>query len=301
MPMRYWAAILLLAAGWGSSFFFNEILLRELGPLMVGLGRVGFGALGCWIWLLGMKAAKGSALGFGGVSLVVLVLFSAFQYAIPLTVYPLTQQYITSSAAGIVNAMTPIMVVIVSHLWPQGEKMTLLKSIGVLFGFFGIVLLALPALQGQGESDPMALFATMIAPLCYAIALNLIRWLDQMDRVLLTTWSLTIATVMLAPLAVGAEGMPVIKTAETWYALFMIGFILTSAAFILLFWLIPKVGGTTASTITFIAPIASVVLGVLILNEILVPIQFGGVAVIFVGMLFVDGRIFKRRDIQPNS
>ena len=44
MPLRYWAAILLLAAGWGASFFFNEILLRELGPLMVGLGRVGFGA-----------------------------------------------------------------------------------------------------------------------------------------------------------------------------------------------------------------------------------------------------------------
>lgn len=301
MPMRYWAAILLLAAGWGSSFFFNEILLRELGPLMVGLGRVGFGALGCWIWLLGMKAVKGSSLGLGGVSLLVLVLFSAFQYAIPLTVYPLTQQYITSSAAGIVNAMTPIMVVIVSHLWPKGEKMTLIRSIGVLFGFFGIVLLALPALQGQGDSDPLALFATMAAPLCYAIALNLVRWMDGMDRVLLTTWSLTIATVMLLPAAFAIEGAPVIAQAETWYALFTIGFLLTSAAFILLFWLIPKVGGTTASTITFIAPVASVLLGVLILNETLVAIQYAGMVVIFAGMLFVDGRIFKRRDIQPNS
>ncbi|MFY0594863.1 MAG: DMT family transporter [Cognatishimia sp.] len=301
MPLRYWAAILLLAAGWGSSFFFNEILLRELGPMMVGFGRVGFGALGCWIWLIGQKTVHGGSLGLGQVSLLVLVLFSAFQYAIPLTVYPLTQQYITSSAAGIVNAVTPIMVVIVSHLWPQGEKITFLKSIGVLFGFFGIVLIALPALQGQGESDPFALFATMAAPLCYAIALNLIRYLDQMDRVLLTTWSLTIATVMLAPFAIGFEGLPAVTNAETWYALLMIGFVLTSAAFILLFWLIPKVGGTTASTITFIAPVASVVLGVMILNEILVPIQYAGMAVIFVGMLFVDGRFFKRRDIQPNS
>lgn len=301
MPMRYWAAILLLAAGWGSSFYFNEILLRELGPLMVGLGRVGFGALGCWIWLLGMKAVNGSALGFGGASLVVLILFSAFQYAIPLTIYPLTQQYITSSAAGIVNALTPIMVVIVSHLWPEGEKMTLIRSIGVAFGFCGIVLLALPALQGQGESDPLALFATMAAPLCYAIALNLVRWMDGVDRVLLTTWSLTIATVMLLPAAFVVEGAPVITQAETWYALFTIGFLLTSAAFILLFWLIPKVGGTTASTITFIAPVASVLLGVLILNETLVAIQYAGMVVIFAGMLFVDGRIFKRRDIQPNS
>ena len=293
MPMRYWAAILLLAAGWGASFFFNEILLRELGPLMVGLGRVGFGALGCWIWLVGTKVTRGAAVGLGGASLVALVLFSAFQYAIPLTIYPLTQQYITSSAAGIVNAMTPIMVVIVSHLWPQGEKMTFLRSIGVLFGFVGIVLLALPSLQGQGESDPVALLATMGAPLCYAFAINLLRWLDAMDRVLLTTWSLSIATVMLAPFAFAVEGIPVIEQRETWYALFVIGFVLTSAAFILLFWLIPRVGGTTASTITFIAPVSSVLLGVLILQEQLLPIHMMGMGVIFMGMIFVDGRLLK--------
>ena len=301
MPLRYWIVILILAAGWGSSFFFNEILLRELGPLTVGLGRVGFGALGCWIWMLGRRAIGQGSFGLGGASIGVLTLFSAFQYSIPLTIYPVTQQYITSSAAGIVNAMTPVMVVIVSHFWPRGEKMTFLRSIGVILGFCGIVLLAQPALRGEGESDPVALLATMAAPLCYAFALNLIRYLDGMDRVLLTTWSLTIGTVMLLPLSLFFEGVPVIDEATTWQALFVIGFILTSAAFILLFWLIPRVGGTTASTITFIAPVASVVLGVLILNEILVPIQYAGMAVIFAGLLFVDGRLFKRRDIQPNS
>lgn len=301
MPMRYWAIILLLAAGWGSSFFFNEILLRELGPLTVGLGRVAFGALGCWIWLLGRKSIQGGRVGLGNVNLAVLLLFSAFQYAIPLTLYPVTQQYITSSAAGVVNAMTPIMVVIVSHLWPQGEKMTFLRSVGVGLGFCGIVLLAVPALQGQGESDPLALFATMGAPLCYAIALNLIRWMDGMDRVLLTTWSLTFATILLLPSTLISEGLPVIQEATTWYALFTIGFVLTSAAFILLFWLIPLVGGTTASTITFIAPVSSVLLGVLILNETLALIQYLGMVVIFFGMLFVDGRIFRPRDIQPGS
>lgn len=292
--MRYWAAILLLAIGWGSSFFFNEILLRELGPLMVGLGRVGFGALGCWIWVFGTKAVRGGAVGLGGASVVALVLFSALQYAIPLTIYPLTQQYITSSAAGIVNAMTPIMVVVVSHLWPQGERMTLLRSIGVLFGFLGILLLALPSLQGQGESDPIALLATIAAPLCYAFAMNLIRWLDAMDRVLLTTWSLTFATFVLAPIAVSVEGVPVIAQMSTWYALFTIGFLLTSAAFILLFWLVPRVGGTTASTVTFIAPVSSVLLGVFILKEQLLPIHMLGMGVIFIGMIFVDGRLLKR-------
>jgi drug/metabolite transporter (DMT)-like permease len=290
MPLRYWALILLLAFGWGSSFFFNEILLRELGPLWTALGRVGIGALGCWVWIWfrGKSKAVPRKMWF------FLLAFGVVQYSIPLATYPLTQQYITSSAAGIVNAMTPIMVVIVSHFWPEGEKMTFLKVIGVAFGFAGILLLAQPSFAGQGESDPIALILTMTAPICYAFALNLMRYFDGLDRVLLTAWSATIGAVVLAPLTLTLEGLPVITRIETWASLLTIGLVLTSAAFILLYWLIPKVGSTTASTITFIAPVASVLLGVLILKEELLPIHFAGMAVIFLGMLFVDGRLFKR-------
>ncbi|SLN29295.1 putative DMT superfamily transporter inner membrane protein [Pseudoruegeria aquimaris] len=294
MQLRYWGLILLLGLGWGSSFFFNEILLRELGPLTVALGRVGTGALGCWIWLLARRAPMRIPAG----SLGVLTLFAAIQYAIPLTVFPVTQQYITSSAAGIVNATTPVMAVAVSHFWPGGERATWMKSIGVGLGLAGIVVLVSPAFRGQGASDPWALLATMIAPFCYGIALNLMRRFDGMNRTLLTAWSLLIGTAMLAPVALGLEGMPHIERAETWAALFVIGFVLTAGAFILLFWLIPIVGGTTASTITFLTPVSAVLLGVLILAEPIGPAQIAGMAVIFSGLIFIDGRL-PRRFLKP--
>ena len=297
MPLKYWFLMILLAAGWGSSFFFNEILLRELGPLSVAFGRVGMGALGCWLWLIAARRPVGIPLA----SLGLLTVFGLFQYAVPLAVYPLTQQYITSSAAGIVNAMTPVMVVLVSHYWPGGEKITLAKSIGVGLGFCGILLLAAPAFQGQGASDPYALIITMAAPVCYAVALNVVRKLDGMDRVLLTAWSLTIGTILLAPVALGLEGVPGIIKSETWMSLFVIGFVLTSAAFILLFWLIPIIGGTTAATITFLAPISSVLLGVCVLAETLLPVQLAGMGVIFVGLLFVDGRLVQRLSVRARK
>lgn len=290
MPIRYWALICLLAFGWGSSFFFNEILLRELGPIWTAFGRVGIGALGCWVWIFATRIPVSVPRAVLGTLLV----FGMLQYAIPLAVYPLTQQYITSSAAGIVNAMTPIMVVIVSHYWPQGERMTVKKSIGVVLGFCGIILLAYPSFVGQGESQPVALMLTMIAPLCYAFALNWMRKLDGMDRVLLTGWSATFGGLALLPVAVLLEGTPVVTRIETWVSLLIIGLVLTSAAFILLFWLIPRVGGTTASTITFLAPVSAVLLGVYVLSEELFPIQYLGMAVIFSGLLFIDGRFLSR-------
>lgn len=287
MPLRYWGVILILAAGWGSSFFFNEILLRELGPLSVGAGRVATGALGCWLWL----AVRGGGSPIAPAVLFHLAVFGMLQYGIPLAVYPLAQEYITSSAAGIINAITPIMVVIVSHFWPGGERATAHKSIGVLLGFGGIALLAWPSLQGQGESAPLGLLFCLIAPLCYGLAINYFRKLDALDRTSLTAWSLTMGALVMMPIALLQEGLPSIHRIETWASLFVIGFVLTAAAFIVMFWLIPKIGGTTASTITFIAPVSSLLLGVLVLKETVLPMHYVGLCVIFIGLLFVDGRL----------
>ena len=298
MSFRYWAIIVLLGVGWGSSFFFNEILLRELGPFTTSLGRIAFGALGCWIWILLTR----ERIWVSGRMFLTLIVFGLIQYTLPLTIYPYGQQFITSSAAGIVNAMTPIMVVLISHAWPGGEKAIWSKSVGVAVGFLGMVIVVWPEFGGLGESNPWAMLATMSAPLCYGVAANMIRYMDGVSRTVMTAWSLLFGTLLLAPLALGLEGIPVVTRAETWASLMVIGFVLTSAAFILIFWLIPRIGATSASSITLIAPISSIWLGVVFLSEELLPVQAIGMLVIFVGLLCIDGRIFRAwRKAQPSG
>ena len=289
MPVRYWALILVLGIGWGSSMFFNEILLRELGPFQTGLGRVGFGALGCWLWLV----ASGR---IGRVSPAFLrdaAIFGLLQYAVPLTIFPAAQQVITSGEAGIINALTPVMVVIVSHLWPGGERATWLKSLGVAAGFAGIVTLALPALGQGGGGAFGALLFCMLAPFCYGLAVNWFRRFGRTDPAVITAWSLLAGTLALLPVVLMTEGMPVIHRPATWGALFFIGFVLTAASFILLFWLLPRVGATTTSTITFITPVSAVTLGVIFLGEVLTVAHITGMALIFLGLLLIDGRILR--------
>jgi drug/metabolite transporter (DMT)-like permease len=290
MPVRYWALIFVLGIGWGSSMFFNEILLRELGPFQTGLGRIGFGALGCWLWL----AVSGR---IGRVSVAFLcdaAIFGLLQYAVPLTIFPAAQQVITSGEAGIINALTPVMVVIVSQLWPGGERATWLKSLGVAAGVGGIVTLALPALDEGAGGHFGALLFCMLAPLCYGFAVNWFRRFGRMDPAVITAWSLLAGTLALTPVVLTIEGVPVIREAATWGALFFIGFVLTAASFILLFWLLPRVGATTTSTITFITPVSAVSLGVLFLGEVLTMAHIAGMALIFLGLLFIDGRIMRR-------
>lgn len=289
MPLRYWAIIVTLGLGWGASFYFNAVLLREIGPLSVSMGRVGIGALGCWFWVFMRRIPVRIGRGMLGP----LFVFGLFQYAMPLAIYPVAQQAVTSSAAGIVNAMTPIMVVIVSHFWPGGERATPAKTAGVMVGFAGIVVLMVPSAQGLSDSAIWALLFAMLAPLCYGISVNFIRRFSGIDLTVMTAASLSMATLFISPLALWREGVPVITRPETWFALAAIGLVLTSAAFVTLFWLLPRVGGTTASTITFIAPVSAVLLGVLLLGEHVLVWHLAGLAGIFCGLLLIDGRLVR--------
>lgn len=290
MHLRYWGLIILLGLGWGSSMVFNEVLLRELGPLQVALGRVGFGALGCWLWVAVTRRRLRVTAGFLRDAAV----FGVLQFAAPLTIFPMAQQVITSGEAGIINALTPVMVVIISHVWPGGERASVLKSLGVLCGFAGIMVLVLPALQGGVQGAFAGLLFCMLAPVCYGIAVNWFRRFHGVDATLITAWSLLAGTIALAPVALTLEGVPRVARAETWGALLIVGFVLTGAAFILLFWLLPRVGATRTSTITFIAPLSAVALGILFLNERLLPAHLIGMTTIFAGLMLIDGRLFDR-------
>jgi drug/metabolite transporter (DMT)-like permease len=289
MALKYWAVIFVLGIGWGMSFMFNAILLRELGPLSVSTGRVGLGALGCWVYVLAarkpVKITLRRALALLG--------FGVLSYAAPFAFYALGQQHIASGVAGIINAITPAFAVIVSHFWPGGERATVLKSFGVLCGIGGIVVLSLPVLQSGQASALWAVLMTLCAPVCYAFSVNLARAFRDMEPVVLVALALTGATIAITPLALWSEGVPVITRIETWASLAVIGFILTSAAFILFYWALPKVGPTNITMVTFIAPISALILGSWILGEQLLPAHLIGMAAILMGLLLIDGRIVR--------
>lgn len=302
MAARDWIIVIVLGIGWGASFFFNEILLREIGPLSVSMGRVSLGAVACWVYVL----ASGRRVPFTAALGLPLLFFGAVQYAVPLAVYPLAQEYITGGVAGIVNAMMPIMVVIVSHLWPGGERATLAKSMGALFGFAGIVVLALPTLRQGGGVELWAVMFTLLAPVCYGIALNFIRRFRGIDPATLAALALTAGTVLITPVALAREGVPQITRVETWASLAVIGFVLTGVSFIVIYNLIPRIGATNASTVTFVAPVSAVFLGALILGEEVRLEHLLGMMAIFAGLVLIDGRFVVwargvRRDHQPKG
>lgn len=295
MPIRYWALIIALGAIWGCSFLFNAILIREISPLWVSAGRVTIGAVICWAAFVAMRRQAPRDWRIYAQ----LVVLGILNYAIPFALFPWSEEHLPSGIVGVINGMTPMTTVIVSQLWPGGEKATWNKVAGVLVGFAGAVILASPSLAQGFSGQALAYAAALGATLCYALTLNYARRFKAVDSTVVASSSLSAAALIMIPIAFVFSGAPVITRPETWGALFGIGVFSTSFSFLLVYWLLPKVGATNLSLNTFITPISAILLGVLVLNESLLPVHLVGIVVIFVGLILIDGRLVRRARPAP--
>lgn len=289
MDRRDWFWIIFLGAIWGCSFIFNAVLIREIGPIWVTSFRVGIGAAGCWAVMVALR----KPIPRDPVLWLKLGALGVLAYAIPFALFPLAQANLASGVAAIINALTPIMTVIVSHFWIGGERATRIKSAGVAVGFVGAAILASPALTSGGQSQLWAVGACLLATFCYALTLNITRSFKAIEPTALAAIALTGAAVVAIPVAFVAEGTPVMVRPETWLAAAAIGLVSTAFTFQIMYRILPRVGATNFATTTFIAPISAVILGVTILRETVLPIQILGMFVIFAGLLLIDGRIGK--------
>jgi drug/metabolite transporter (DMT)-like permease len=291
MKPQYWALIILLGAVWGSSFLFNAILIREISPLWVAAGRVSIGAAICWVVFFATRKKLPTDWRLYPQLLVLGIL----NYAIPFALFPYAEQTVASSIVGVINGMTPMTTVIVSQLWPGGEKASWNKWAGLLVGFVGAIILALPSFGQGANAQVLGLLAALAATCCYALTLNYARRFAKanVEPFAVASASLTGAALVSVPLALIFTGVPVITQLETWGALFGISVFSTSFSFLLVYWLLPRVGATNLSLNTFITPISAILLGVLVLHERFEFTHMLGIVVIFFGLVFIDGRLVK--------
>jgi len=298
MLLRYWLLLIFVSFMWGGSFFFNSILIQSVGPWTLTAGRVTIGAMGVGVYAL----IQGLSIPVTTRRWLFYMLLGAISYALPFTAIAWGQQQITGGVASIVNALNPMTMLVVTHYWPGGEKATPLKFVGILVGFAGVVILTLPKIQAGAVDEVLAYLAVFSASILYATGFNLVRKLKDDPPVITAFGSLTGAALISLLIAFFIEGVPQNLDENVLLAFLGIGLISTSLAFSIMYYILPKIGLVNFSMVTFMVPISAIFLGTVFLGERLELIQIAGMSVIFVGLLFIDGRMLRRlgRMPQPN-
>ncbi len=291
MSGKDWLSLILLSVLWGGSFFFVSVAVPWLPPLTIVLIRVGLAAL---VLALALPAL-GVALPRGRAVWAALMVMGFLNNVVPFSLYVVAQGQISSGLASILNATTPLWGVAVAHLATQDERLSWPKALGVLTGFLGVAVM-------MGQAGDGGTFWAQAACLCAALSYALAGvWARRFKPLGLAPLSLALgqlacATLMLVPL-VGLVDRPwtlALPPLPVIAALLGLAVLSTSFAYGLYFRLIASAGAVNAFLVTFLVPVSAVALGIAFLGEALAPRQVAGMALIALGLLILDGRLWRR-------
>ncbi|HWG98566.1 MAG TPA: DMT family transporter [Pilimelia sp.] len=268
-PLGSWLpGYLALALIWGSSFLLIKVGVAQLHPLYVSLGRVAVGAL----TLLVVLAVTRGRLPRGWRTWGHLSVVGVIGTAVPFTLFGYGEQRISSALAGIWNATTPLVALPVAILVFRTERLTLRRAVGVLLGFAG-VLVVLGVWRGVGGAQLAGQAMCFGAAACYAVAIPYQRrFLSGLPGSgvgvpagqLITA---TLALVLVTPLVAGAPPAPASLDPEVVGAVLALGALGTGLAFVLHFRVIRFAGASTSASVTYLLPLVSTVIGLLVLRE----------------------------------
>ncbi len=290
MGATEWGLLLTLSVLWGGTFFFYKILVAELPPFTIVLGRVGIAALALNAFLLlrrdPMPASPRLWLSFAVMGLL--------NNVVPFTLIAWGEIGISSGVASILNATTPIFTVIAAQFLTSDERLGWGKGAGVLFGFLGVAVLIGPdALGGFGGRQLPGQLACLLAAFVYAFAGIYGRRFKGIAPLKLATGQVTASTLVLLPLAVFVDRpwtLPM-PSLNAWAALLGSALLSTALAYRIYFRILAAAGATNLLLVTFLLPVSALLLGVFVLGEAVETRSFAGMAMIGLGLAAIDGRL----------
>lgn len=286
-----WGMLALLSTFWGGSFFFIEIALRGFHPFTLVFLRVALAAmiLVCVVYLSGLRLPSG--LREWGTYLIL----GAINNAIPFSLIVWGQTRIDSGSAAIFNATTPIFAGIMAHFLTSDEKLNMRKILGMLVGFLGVYLMMSPELKDGLSWRGFGQIAVLGAAASYALAGIFAKRFKGDSPLVTATGMLICSSVLIFPLALLIDWpwaqRPSFAAAGAVVALATVG---TAAAYVLFFRILSTAGATNVLLVTFLVPIGALILGVGVLHEAIHPEEYAGMGMVFLGLAFIDGRVFAR-------
>ena len=259
---RAWILMLLLAALWGASYMFIEIVLDDgIDDTFLVFARTLLGAA-----VLAPLAMRRGAFRAARPYLGWLALVAAVQIVGPFLLITIGQHHVTSSMAGILVSSAPIFTALLAVFVAQDERLHGWGLAGIFIGIVGIALLFGVDL-GDSSAAVLGGLGILLASLGYAIgALTAKRKIHDVPAVGVAGVIMAFSALALLP-TVPFSAPESVPSAGAIAALLALGAGGTGIAFLIFYTLNSEVGPGRASVVAYIAPVFSVFYGVTLLDE----------------------------------
>ena len=255
----------LLAIIWGSSFFNIKIATYSYEPITLALVRVIFASIPLLI-LCKVNKIKIQAFSKKWKWYAIIGLCNI---AIPFVLIAIGTAKINSYLAAILMSTTPLSGSILAHFFTKNEKLSFLKSLGVLIGFSGIVLLFFDKVIINDKNFIYALI-TILGSTFYCIGGLLTLKLKNERNENVTTSTTLWSVIFLLPFSLIIETpWESTPTLLSTISLFYLGTIATGFAWLIRFRILTVNGLVFQTQVAYLIPIFGIIFGYFLMDEII--------------------------------
>ena len=276
--------LLLLGAIWGSSFFNIKIATYSFEPYTLALIRVIFAVLFLVIFSFFYKI---KILAFTN-KWKIYALVGLCNIAIPFSLIAVGTNRVDSYLAAILMSTTPLTGSILAHIFTKNEKITFYKSIGIVLGFAGVLLLFFDKLI-LNESNYFFALVILVGSTFYSIAgILILKKMKNAGNLDVTTSTMIWALIFLLPIAfIFEEPFNSNPSLDSVLSLIYLGSVATGFAWWLRFKILMKNGLVFQTQVAYLIPIFGVIFGVIVLNEQITWKVFASLIIIMSGIYIV--------------
>ena len=201
-----------------------------------------------------------------------------------------SEQYIDAALAAIIFSSFPFFVAIGAHFHLPGERLSLLKVLGLVIGFAGIIVIFSGGLSRPAPEVWWAMFIMLLSPLSSAAASIMVkRHLTDHDPVVLNFLQMTVGVIVLFALASANENLGDFRwTSTSIAAVAFLGVFGSAFTFVTYYQLLKTMEATKLSLIAFVTPVVAAIIGWVVLGERPTITTILGAVLVFVGIWIVN-------------
>ena len=275
--------LIILSLIWASAFFNIKIATYSFGPVTIAFLRVLFGAIPvlllCYFKNIKVEAFSKDWHWFAMIGFINLVApFFLIAYGV---------KSVQSNLAAILMSTTPLSSTVLAHFYTKNEKFNLIKTIGILVGFSGIVFLFSDNLLID-ENNFVSALLILLGSTCYVVGGVLTLKISKKKNENVTGSILIWAIIILLPLTFLIEQpFQTMPRIDSLISVIYLGIVPTGIAWLLRFRILTTNGLIFQSQVSYLIPIFGTILGYIFLKELITLKVLVCLIAVCVGIYFV--------------
>lgn len=289
MKTKIWIALIALYIVWGSTYLAIRFAVETIPPFFHAGLRFLISGLILVLWRRAAGDAVPTRVQWKSVAIIGTLLLLGGNGLVSFA-----EQRIASGVAALIVGTTPMWLVLIESLRPNGVKPTWLIIVGLIVGFSGIYLLIGPsASTGKLQFDTIGTVAVIAAAFLWALGSIYSRSADIPKSALMTTGAEMLAgsvPLFLVSLALGEWSRFNIAqvSTESWLGLIYLITFGSMVGFVAYIWLLQNAPISLVATYAYVNPLVAVLLGAWFASEPLTSRTLAAAGIIIGSVIFIN-------------